>query len=90
MTLGTREEVVRHHAHREGAPLLAEHESGVIARQLVARELRCSDKVLRDCLALAGRLADTNAAWTRFLAYLKTLPANQQRQLVTALPSSSA
>jgi len=58
----------------------------VIARQLVARELRCSDKVLRDCLALAGRLADTNAAWTRFLAYLKTLPANQQRQLVTALP----
>jgi hypothetical protein len=57
-----------------------------IARQLVARKLRCSDKVLRDRLALAGRLVDTNAAWTRFLAYLKTLPADQQRQLVTALP----
>lgn len=57
-----------------------------IARQLVARELRCSEKALRDLLALAERLQDIDAVWTQFGTYLRTLPADQQRQLVTALP----
>jgi len=57
-----------------------------IARQLVARESRRSEKALRDLLALADRLEDTDTAWMRFVDYVKTLPEDQQRQLLAALP----
>jgi hypothetical protein len=57
-----------------------------IARQLLARESRCSDKALRDLLALAGRLEEIDEAWTRFLTYVNTLSEDRQRALVTALP----
>jgi hypothetical protein len=57
-----------------------------IARQLLARRLRCSDKALRDLLALADRLEEIDGDWTRFVTYVNTLPEDRQRQLVTALP----
>jgi hypothetical protein len=57
-----------------------------IARQLLARKVRRSDKALRDLLALAERLEEIDGDWTRFVTYVKTLPEDRQRQLVTALP----
>ncbi len=59
----------------------------IIARQLVARAVRRSDKALRDLLALAERLEEIDMAWVKFLDHLRTLPADQQRALVTALPA---
>ena len=58
----------------------------VIARQLVARAVRRSDKALRDMLALAERLEETETAWVKFVDHVKTLPEDQQRELVAALP----
>jgi hypothetical protein len=58
----------------------------VIARQLVAQELPRSKKAVRDLLALAERLEETDTAWMTFVEYVKTLPEDQQRQLLTALP----
>ncbi len=57
-----------------------------IARQLGGRELGRSEKALRDLLALAERLEETDTAWVTFVDYVKTLPEDQQRQLLTALP----
>jgi hypothetical protein len=49
--------------------------------------VRRSDKALRDLLALAERPEEIDMAWVKFLDHLTTLPADQQRALVAALPA---